>query len=166
MRGFAIGLAVGLFSVLTGIQCAGAQSVGSYAGTQANGQSINFTVSTNSTNGNPEITSVGFGIVATCSNGSTITTGIGTGASTDVVNGKATVTLSAYNIYYVLSLRFLASNSATGAITAEIPALASSLGAPKKALLCKTGKQTLSATLGGSGSGIVTHAAPPRALVY
>jgi hypothetical protein len=158
-----LGVIIGLCAV-TALTAgtARAQAVGSYAGTQQNGQDINFTVTTDTNTGNPEITAVGFGIAATCTNGSTVNTGLGTGASTDIVDGKATIKFDNYEYYFVLAVKFGAGNTATGSLTVDLAALVASSGPPKKAVLCRTGKQSFTASLSSQDR----PAAAPHIVIY
>jgi len=149
-----------------GLGAAHAQAVGTYSGTQINDQTISFTVATDADTGNPEVTAVNFGVTATCSDGSTLNTGFGTGASQDIVGDKATVTLSDFDLYYVLSIKF-AGSSASGTLTVDLPAFASvASGPPKKAIFCQAGKQTFTATLGGGSDAKAAVTVLPKAYVY
>ena len=131
-----------------------AQALGNYAGTQANGASINFTVATDSSNGDPEITSFGLGIAGTCTGNTTVNTGIGVGFATDIVADKAHLLFDGNQTYFTAAVTFApGGNTASGTITTYTVIFAPKpSGHPTKALFCHTGAQTFTVSLSSAAA--------------
>jgi len=128
---------------------AAAQEAGVYAGTSADGVGIQFTVGTDSGNGDLALTSAGIGFSAPCKNSTyVLNTGWGFGLTADIVNRKVKYVAIDNYFVFTFSLDFSADGqTATGTIISVSPTLSPVSNKPKKALICTSPKQTLSLTL-------------------
>jgi hypothetical protein len=126
-----------------------AQLAGTYSGTSADGNSVNFVVSTDPGTGVLAVTSGSNFFSALCAkDGSILNSGWGYGLTQDIVNRQVSAVLA--NPYFTISfkLRFAANGqSATGSISTISPTLTPVGPAPKKALYCKSPMQALTVTL-------------------
>jgi len=137
-----------------------AQVAGTYSGTSADGNGVSFTVATDPNNGDLAITSASISISALCSDGSTFNTGWGFGFSPlpDIINHKVTSKGGGPYLTTDLNLTFSADNqSAKGFILEIVPTLTPVGPAPKKALICRTKRQTMGVNLQPGGAKV----APP-----
>jgi len=129
---------------------ASAQTLGTYAGTSADGSTLSFTVTTDAATGAPELTSASISFKVVCLGGAPAAySGIGFGPSVDFKNGKLTyVSGQPTPSYFDFTLAFNKANSTlTGSIATTIAQLAVATKAPKKAIACISAKQTLTTTL-------------------
>jgi len=128
---------------------AAAQVAGVYAGTSTDGVGIQFTVSTDSNNGDLALTSAGIGFSAPCKHSTYVfNSGWGFGLTADIVNKK--VSYVAIDNYFVFTFNLTFSSdgqSATGEITSVAPTLTPVSNKPKKALICESPKQGMTLTL-------------------
>jgi hypothetical protein len=142
---------------------AAAQVVGTYTGTQANGQGISITVGTDTNTNSLAITNVGLGFTGTCRpGGSTFNTGWGLGGTQDFT-GNTVDYLYSFGYFYTTG-KFTfhnSSNTVTGYITSVTPTFAPvNSGAPTKSVFCVAGRQTFTATLGTSAKVTPPSTAP------
>lgn len=128
---------------------AAAQVAGTYAGTSADGVGINFTVGTDSSNGDLALTGAGIGFSAPCKNSTyVLNTGWGFGLTADIVNRKVKYVAIDNYFVFTFNLTFSADGqSATGEITSVSPTVTPVSNKPKKALFCELPKQGMTLTL-------------------
>jgi len=128
---------------------AAAQVTGTYAGTSADGVGLSFVVSTDSANGDPELTAAGIGFSAPCKNSTVVlNTGWGIGLGSDIVKHK--VKFVSAGSYFTFTVSLVFSNdgqSATGTIDSISPTLDPVGAKPKKALFCESPTQSLTLAL-------------------
>jgi hypothetical protein len=128
---------------------ASAQVAGLYAGTSADGSGVQFTVSTDPSNGALAITSASVGFAAPCNDHvTTLYTGWGYGLNADIVN-RHVKDLSAGSYFTIsFNLAFSADGqSATGKIFSVSPTLSPVGPKPTRALICRSPTQAMSVTL-------------------
>jgi hypothetical protein len=134
---------------------AGAQEVGLYAGTSADGQSLTFEVGNDTSTGYLALTSAGIGFSAPCKNSNVVfSTGWGIGLMQDIIDGK-TGKFSATDNYFTFDLKLEFAKdgqTATGTITTYSPTLDPVGSKPTKALLCESPEQALTLTLQATGA--------------
>jgi hypothetical protein len=136
-----------------------AQTAGTYTGTSADGQTVSFTVGTDS-DSNLAVTGASIGFAAPCKGGTAPTLYSGWGFSADAViaNHKTTMTAPDPFFYIVADMHFSGS-SVTGKIITIAPYLDPGKTPPNKADFCESPAQAFSATLGGPESRV--PALPP-----
>ena len=161
-------LAAGFAAAVGFSHAASAQQAGVYSGTAQDGSNISFTIGTDSSTGNLQVTSAGIGLIDTCKPGGfTLYTGWGLGGDgTDLTGNTGTYTYSFGYLYVAATLKFKG-DTLTGTVENASPTLiepASGSGEPKKAAYCSSKKQSFTATLQGDDA--VRAMAPPRAFLY
>jgi hypothetical protein len=131
---------------------AGAQTLGFYQGTAADGSNAQFTVSTDPVTNLPAITAASFGFNAPCKGESyTLANGWGYGLNADITNHKVSSTTSDPYFYIVFNAKFSADGStATGDIAVTSPSLYPASGKPTKSVLCVSPKQSFTVTYQGA----------------
>jgi len=143
-----------------------AQKLGTYSGSSADGQSINFVVSTDPNTGAKQITSFGLGIAATCKpGGSTYNTGWGLGGDgQDIVGNKHTFNY-AFGYLDLITTMVFKGDAVSGTVVSYTPTFFPYTGStPKKSVLCTSAKQTYSATLTSPSD--LPAAKQPGAVLY
>ncbi len=144
---------------------AAAQVAGTYSGTSADGNTVQFVVSTDSGTGFLAVTSATDFFSALCNDGSTLNTGWGYGLTADIVNRK--VKNITPNNYFTITFNLVFApdgQSATGNITSISPTLTPVGPRPKKALICTSPSQTLGVTLQSGAAKVAPPA--PGAIMY
>jgi hypothetical protein len=155
------------FSVLCAmaVSTAGwAQQAGTYTGTSADGQTVSFTVGTDSDN-DLAVTGASIGFQAPCKGGTMPTLYSGWGFGTDAVISAHKANMVAADPYFYITadLKFSGS-TVSGSITTRTPDLDPGNTPPTKADFCESPKQAYSATLGGTGPS--TPALPAGTMVH
>ena len=154
-----------LFGAIMGL-CAGpaaAQLVGTYSGTQANGAPFSLTVESH--NNKLYLSGLGIGITTTCPDGEAINENVGLGIEPIKIDSpKLTVKLLANPELYVSALITFdnATKSASGRVTAYVPALDEFTKRPKRSETCLS-KQSFTASQNNPAE---IHATPPRMVIY
>lgn len=136
---------------------------GTYAGTSADGNSVQFVVGTDSTTGFDAVTSELIFFTAPCANSTyVLNTGWGVGTIKDM-NGNHRVTLDIDGGYYTfaIALHFdTETQTATGTVLSIGPTLYPVGRKPTRALICTSPTQALSVTLQPSSDGAKNEFAP------
>ena len=160
MTGFRPTLAAAIVAGTCLAGAASAQQAGTYAGTTADGSTINFTVATDTATGALQITAFGFSFKDTCSPGGfTFDSGWGLPGQPGDLTGSTTTYTFSFAYVDVTATIVFSGSSAKGTITNVTPTFvppAISGAAPKKAAFCSSKKQAYTASI-SSGS------APPDA---
>ena len=141
-----------------------AQLVGTYNGTQANGQAISLTVVQGKKNA-VDLSGLGLNIETTCPDKQAINQGDGIGFQpVPIPNPKFTFDLLANPELYIASTMLFddATQSVKGTITAYVPALDTFTKKPKKSETCIS-KQTFTAKIGAPQT---FHPGQPRTIIY
>ena len=158
--------ALGVASCLVASHAASAQQAGVYSGTAKDGSNISFTIGTDASTGNLQVTAVGIGLIDTCTPGAfTYNTGWGLGGDgTDLTGNTGTYNFSYGYLYVTATLKFVG-KVLIGTVANATPTLIEpASGEPKKAAYCSGKQQTFKATLQtGTAAAAV---AMPRALFY
>jgi len=143
-----------LFWAIAASTSAEAQKAGTYFGTSADGQFLNFTVGTDPITSNLAVLEAGINFDATCSGGNpNMQQSWGLGFTQDIASRKAAVLFAGQDIYVTANLIFAANgNTVSGTITTRSVAFAPSTTAPTKAEYCISPKQAFSATLSGAAA--------------
>ncbi len=147
-------------ALLCAIVCttgAEAQKAGTYYGTSANGQFLDFTVGTDTNTNSLAVMGAGINFDAVCSGGNpNMQSSWGLGFTQDIAARKAAVVFGGQDIYVTANLVFSSNgDTVTGNITTRSVAFAPSTGAPTKAEYCISPRQAFTATLS------TTTAKPP-----
>lgn len=134
-----------------------AQQAGVYSGTTADGNTITFTIGTDSNTGALQVTALGFGLTDTCNPGGfTYSTGWGLGGDgTDLTGSTGTYNYTGYGYLYVSATLKFTGNTLTGTILNATPTLIQPTTAgsePKKAAYCSGKKQKFIATYSASAA--------------
>jgi hypothetical protein len=142
-------LVCALFCTIVSGTSAEAQKAGTYYGTSADGQFLDFTVGTDTNTNSLAVLGAGINFDAVCSGGNpNMQSSWGLGFTQDIVARKATVLFSGQDIYVTANLVFSSNgNTVTGNITTRSVAFAPSTGAPTKAEYCISPRQAFTATL-------------------
>ena len=147
-------LACTLFFAIASGMGAEAQKAGTYFGTSADGQFLNFTVGTDPITNNLAVLEAGINFDATCSGGNpNMQQSWGLGFTQDIASRKAAIVFGGQDIYVAANLVFTANgNTVAGTITTRSVAFAPSTAAPTKAEYCISPKQAFTATLSGDAA--------------
>jgi hypothetical protein len=139
---------------------AGAQKAGTYTGTSADGQYLDFTVGTDTNTNNLAVLEAGINFDAACNGGNPdLIQSWGLGFTQDIANRKADFVFDGQDIYVNANMAFSKDgNSVTGTINTRVVGFAPSTGAPTKSEFCQSAKQAFSATYSSAA------AKPPLAL--
>ena len=144
---FGVGV-LGILGALCAVPAA-AQVAGTYSGMAADGSTITYTVSTDTSTGNLALTSASIGYSAPCK-GETFTTagGWGFGLTADIVKHRVTSDVYGSFFDFLVKLTFAPNGqSATGTIEGILPTLYPTTGKATKALYCVSPNQTFSLSL-------------------
>ena len=140
-----------------------AQLVGTYTGTQANGAPFSLTVEQHKTS--LYLSGIGIGIMTSCPDGEPIDENVGLGIEPIKIHGpKLTVKLLANpELYVFASISFdNATKSASGMVTAYVPALDAFTKHPRRSETCVS-KQSFTTS---QNNPVQEHTAPPRMVIY
>jgi hypothetical protein len=146
---------------------ADAQKAGTYTGTSADGQYLDFTVGTDTNTNTLAVLGMGVNFDAACSGGNPdLQQSWGLGFTQDIASRKAAILFGAQDIYVTANLAFSANgDTVTGTITSRTVSFAPSTAAPTKAEFCISAKQAFTATLSGAASA-KPLLAPGQSLLY
>lgn len=133
---------------------ASAQVAGVYSGTSQDGQSVTFTVGTDTNTGNLALVSAGLSFSAPCKNSRFVFNSTwGFGLNNDIADGAVSFTSDDPYFVFNVSLQFSSDGqSATGTIESISPTLYKQGPNPRKALICTSPTQPLSVTLQPAGT--------------
>jgi hypothetical protein len=136
---------------------------GTYAGTSADGNTVQFVVATDSNTGMQAVTSELIFFTAPCANSTyVLNTGWGVGTIKDI-NANDRVTLDIDGGYYTFAIALHfdpETQTATGTVLSIGPTLYPVGRKPTRALICTSPTQTLSVTLQPSSGGAKNELAP------
>jgi len=126
-----------------------AQKAGTYTGTSADGQFLNFTVGTDTNTNSLAVMEAGINFEAACKGGyPDLIQSWGLGFTEDITDRKAVLVFGGQDIYVTANMAFSADgNSVSGMITTRVVGFAPSTGAPTKSEFCESAKQAFTATL-------------------
>lgn len=145
-----------------------AQMAGTYTGSTADGQSVSFTVTQDSTSGDYSITSENISFSAPCNDGSTtLNTGWGTGSTIPITNKVAKLALQDDYFYFSGTLRFNGT-AMSGTLASTSPDLSyNTAGRPARALICRSPAQSVTATLSTTADAVPSAATKqPKAVLF
>ena len=128
-----------------------AQTAGTYSGTSADGQTVSFTVGTDS-DSNLAVTGASIDFAAPCKGGTAPTrySGWGFGADAVITSHKAVMTAPDPFFYIVATLKFSGS-TVSGLIQTRAPYLDPGHTPPNMADFCESPSQAFTATLNAAG---------------
>ncbi|MGD0864132.1 MAG: hypothetical protein ABSA49_01110 [Rhizomicrobium sp.] len=137
-----------LFFAIAASTSAEAQQVGTYTGTSADGQYLDFTVGTDPNTNSLAVLEAGINFDAVCKGGyPNLLQSWGLGFTQDITDRKAAIVFPGQDIYVTANLVFSGNgNTVTGTITTRVVAFAPSTAAPTKAEFCESAKQAFTAT--------------------
>jgi hypothetical protein len=134
---------------------AAAQEVGTYTGTSADGQDLEFVVGNDPNTGYLALTSAGISFSAPCRNSTVVlNTAWGLDLMQDIIN-RRTGEFSKTDSYFTFDLKLVFAadgQTATGTITTYRPTLDPIGSRPTKALFCESPEQALALTLQATGA--------------
>lgn len=133
---------------------ANAQKAGTYTGTSADGQFLDFTVGTDTNTDSIAVLEAGINFDAACKGAyPDLMQTWGLGFTTDIVKRKAAMLFPGQDIYVVANATFSADgNTMTGTVTTRVVGFAPATGAPNKAEFCESARQAFTATLSSDAS--------------
>jgi hypothetical protein len=133
---------------------ASAQQAGTYYGTSADGQFLDFTVGTDTNTNSLAVLEAGVNFDAACNGGyPDLIQSWGLGFTQDIVNRKADVVFDAQDIYVNAAMTFSKDgNTVSGTINTRVVGFAPSTGAPNKSEFCQSAKQAFTATFQSSAA--------------
>jgi hypothetical protein len=137
---------------------------GTYAGTSADGNNVTFVVGTDTSNGEPAVTSATIFFSAPCTNSTyVLSTGWGFGLVADISKANKVVINDVNGNYYRFDITLdfdSESQSATGTVLSTSPTLYPVGPRPTHALICTSPKQELTVTLQSSSDAAQNELAP------
>jgi hypothetical protein len=138
-----------------------AQKIGTYYGTSADGQFLDFTVGTDTNTGSLALLGAGINFAAACTGGNPdLMASWGFGFTQDIAAHKVSMLFGNTDVYVTANLVFAGNgNTVSGNITSRAAAFAPSTGAPVKAEYCISAKQAFTATLSTSAPKVAVPAA-------
>jgi hypothetical protein len=144
-----------------------AQKAGTYFGTSADGQFLDFTVGTDTNTNTLAVLEAGINFDAACNGGNPdLIESWGLGFTQDIADRKATVVFDSQDIYVNATLTFSPNgNTVKGTIDTRVVGFAPSTGAPAKAEFCQSARQAFTATL-SSGAPKPPTLAPGTSIHY
>jgi hypothetical protein len=125
-----------------------AQKIGTYYGTSADGQFLDFTVGQDTNTNSIAVLEAGINFDAACNGGNPdLIQSWGLGFTQDIANRKADFVFDGQDIYVNANMVFSKDgNTVTGTIDTRVVGFAPSTGAPTKSEFCQSAKQAFSAT--------------------
>ena len=142
-KAFAVAVILGATAALA--PAARAQHVGTYIGTNNEGDQVEVAVA--EVNGGLAVTGMSDSGAVYCRGTQVSSYGVDVGlAGQPITNGQATVQVSVINLYFGSDLTF-SGNKVKGTIVFVVPVLTGTLEPPKKACAATSGKQHFEATL-------------------
>jgi hypothetical protein len=127
---------------------AAAQQAGTYSGTSADGQFVNFTVGTDTNTNNLAVLEAGVNFDAACNGGyPDLIQSWGLGFTQDIANRKADVVFDGQDIYVSANMAFSKDGTTvSGTINTRVVSFAPATGAPNKSEFCQSARQAFTAT--------------------
>jgi len=128
---------------------AGAQTIGTYYGTSADGQFLDFTVGTDPNTSSLALTGSGINFDAPCkSPNPDLMSSWGFGFTQDIADRKVTMQVGAQDVNVLANMTFSRDgNTVSGAITSRAVAFVPFTSVPSKGEFCESSKQAFTATL-------------------